>query len=65
MSALSGAFKSKSVWFGLAVAVLSWAQATIAGSGLSPEQTGLVGTVIGGLIIVLRSLTNTSLSDKA
>ena len=65
MDTLMGAFKSKTVWFGLIVAILSWVQSVLANSGLSPDQVGVVGTVIGALIVWLRSVTTTSLSDKA
>jgi len=65
MNSLSGAFKSKTVWFGLIVAILSWAQSVLNNSGLSPDQVGVAGTIIGALIVWLRSVTTTSLSDKA
>lgn len=64
MATLAGAFKSKTVWLGLAVAVLSWVQTTLTTS-LSPEDVGIAGTIVGGLIVWLRSLTTTSLADKA
>lgn len=64
MGSLAGAFKSKTVWFGLLVAVLSWAQGAIAGSGLTPDQVGIAGTVLGAAVVWLRSLTTTSLAAK-
>lgn len=58
------AFKSKTVWFGFLVAVLSWVQTVIDGAGLSPDQVGVVGTVIGAVIVWLRSVTSVPLSEK-
>lgn len=58
------AFKSKTVWFGFLVAVLSWVQTVINGAGLTPDQVGIVGTVIGAVIVWLRSVTTAPLSDK-
>lgn len=60
-----GSLKSKTVWLGLLVTILSWVQATVSGAALPPEIVSVVGTVIGALIIWLRSLTTTSLADKA
>jgi len=64
MDALLGAFKSKTVWFGLAVVVLSWVQSVITNSGLSVDQIGPIGTIIGAAIIWLRSVTSVPLSQK-
>jgi hypothetical protein len=58
------AFKSKTVWLGLGVTILSWAQGVISDSGLTADQVSLAGTIIGAAIVTLRSLTTTSLSDK-
>lgn len=58
------AFKSKTVWFGLVLAVLSWVQGTLNGSGLTPDQIGIVGTVVGGIVVWLRSVTSVPLSQK-
>jgi hypothetical protein len=64
MDKLMGAFKSKTVWFGLAVAVLSWAQSVLGSSGLSPEQVGPIGTIIGAAIVWLRAVTSVPLEHK-
>lgn len=60
MDILKGAVKSKTVWFGLAVAVLSWVQSIGGDIGLSPEA----GTIIGAIIIGLRAITNQPLAQK-
>jgi len=65
METLKGAFKSKTVWFGMTVAALSWLQQFVGTlEGLSPEQVSLIGTGIGSIIIWLRLITNVSLSQK-
>ena len=61
---LLNAFKSKTVWLGLAVTVLSWVQQVVSGAALPAELVSVVGTVIGGLIIWLRALTTKPLADK-
>lgn len=63
-STIAGAFKSKTVWLGFLVAVLSWVQATLFQSGISPDQLGYVGTLLGAIIVFLRSRTSVPLSDK-
>jgi len=64
MDKVLGAFKSKTVWFGLGLAVLSWAQNALGSSGLTPDQIGVAGTVIGAAIIWLRSVTSVPLEHK-
>jgi len=64
MNSILQAFKSKTVWFGLLLAVLSWVQGTLNGSGLSPDQIGVVGTVIGAAVVWLRSVTSVPLNQK-
>ena len=61
---LLGAFKSKTVWLGLAVTVLSWVQQVVSGAAIPAEVVSVVGTVIGGLIVWLRALTTKALADK-
>jgi hypothetical protein len=56
--------KSKTVLFGLLLAVASWAQAALVSAPLSPELQGFVGTAIGVVVIWLRSVTNKPLSEK-
>jgi hypothetical protein len=57
-------FKSRTVWFGLLVVVLSWFQQAVGESGLSSEQVTVVGSILGALIIALRSVTTVSLEEK-
>jgi hypothetical protein len=64
MDKLLQALKSKTVWFGLLTALLAWVQSTVNGAGLSPDQLGLVGTVMGLVTIWLRTKTTQPLSEK-
>lgn len=65
METLKGALKSKTVWFGMTVAALSWLQQFVGTlEGLSPEQVSLIGTGIGSIVIWLRLVTNVSLTEK-
>jgi hypothetical protein len=57
-------FKSKTVWFGLLVVILSWAQQAINQVGLSPDQISLVGSILGAIIVWLRTMTTNSINDK-
>ena len=56
--------KSKTVLFGLLLAVVSWAQTLVVDIPLSPEIQGYVGTVIAAIIIWLRTQTTKPLSEK-
>jgi len=64
MDKILSAFKSKTVWFGLIVAVLTWVQSVLNSSGLTPEQLAVAGPVVGAVIVWLRSVTTVPLSDK-
>lgn len=64
MDALLGAFKSKTVWLGLAVAVLSWVQNVVSGADLPADVVSFVGTLVGGLIVWLRAITTKPLAEK-
>jgi hypothetical protein len=65
METLKGALKSKTVWFGMTVAALSWLQQFVGTlEGLTPEQVSLIGTGIGSIVIWLRLVTNVSLTQK-
>lgn len=62
MQSLLGAFKSKTVWTGVALAVAGqlfpvvdlWVAA----------NPGTAATVVGGLMVILRSVTTSSLANK-
>lgn len=62
---IKGAFKSKTVWFALALAVLTWVQTTIQSSGLDSGDLAVVGYVISAVIVWLRSVTKVSLETKS
>jgi hypothetical protein len=62
MDALKGAVKSKTVWLGVLVAALSALQASL--GGLSAEQLGMAGPILGAVIVWLRTLTDKPLSGK-
>lgn len=64
MDKLKGAFKSKTVWFALLLAVASWFQDSLVSGGVQPEDLGVVGTVVSLIVIALRSVTNKPLQDK-
>lgn len=62
---LKGALKSRTVWFGMAVAALSWLQQALPGmDGLSPVGVTIVGTLISAGIVVLRAVTVEPLENK-
>lgn len=62
MDALKGALKSKTVWLGVLVAGLSALQASL--GGLSADQLGMVGPILGAVIVWLRAITDKPLSSK-
>jgi hypothetical protein len=62
MEALKGALKSKTIWLGVVVAALSALQASL--GGLSAEQLGMAGPILGAVIVWLRTLTDKPLSGK-
>lgn len=62
--AVAKSLKSKTVWFGLAIGVLSVLQSSLSQVGLTPEQLSVVGPIVGTLIIALRAVTTQPLSDK-
>jgi hypothetical protein len=65
METLKGALKSKTVWFGMAIAALSWLQQFVGTlEGLTPEQVTIIGSGIGTVVIWLRLITNASLTQK-
>ena len=62
--AFKKAYKSKTVWLGVAIALLSVVNAFIVQIDLSPAAQASVGGLISSLIIVLRFMTTLPLSDK-
>ena len=64
MNYLKQAFQSKTVWFGLLVAIASWVQTIVVAAPLPPEVVGIVGSVIGAVVVWLRTQTNVPLSAK-
>lgn len=61
---LAGAVKSKTVWLGVVVAALSALQAGLGDAGVTAEQLGVVGPLLGALIVLLRAITDKPLSSK-
>ena len=61
---LAGAVKSKTVWLGVVVAALSALQAGLGDAGVTPEQLGVVGPLLGVLIVLLRAITDKPLAAK-
>lgn len=62
---LKGALKSRTVWFGMAVAALSWLQQALPGmEGLSPVGVTIVGTLVSAGIVALRAVTVEPLENK-
>jgi len=57
-------FKSKTVIFGLLLAVASWAQSVILAAPLPADVLAIVGTLTGAAIIWLRSVTTKPVSEK-
>lgn len=57
-------FKSKTMWFAIALAVLSVLQGFIVQLPLSTAAQAGIGCVVAALIAVLRILTTQPLSDK-
>jgi hypothetical protein len=62
MNSLFGAFKSKTVWAGVATAVAGQLFPVVDGWVASNPSTA--SALVGALMVVLRALTTTSLADK-
>jgi hypothetical protein len=58
------AFKSKTIWFAIALAVLSVWQGLLGSLSLSPVAQGVVGSIIAICVTVLRVITTMPLEDK-
>jgi uncharacterized MnhB-related membrane protein len=61
---VSHIIKSKTLWFAVAIAVLSVLQGFIFQLPLSPLWQAIVGCVIAVLVAVLRFVTTQPLSEK-
>jgi len=64
MQALLNIFKSKTVWFGLLLAIVTWFQGVVNNSGLSAGELSIIGPVVGLVVVWLRSVTSVPLSQK-
>lgn len=58
------AFKSKTIWFAIIVAILSVLQGFIFVLPFEPHWQALVGIVIAIIIVILRFVTHGSIDDK-
>ncbi len=63
---IRGATRSKTAWFGLALAVLGVVQAhlDVFGQFLSPAAQGLLTVGVGVAVVVLRWVTTDGLDEK-
>lgn len=64
MNYLKSALQSKTVWFGLLLAIVSWVHGLVIAAPLPPEVIGVVGSIIGGVIVWLRTQTSVPLAEK-
>jgi hypothetical protein len=64
MNYLKQALQSKTIWFGLLLSIASWVQTVVVAAPLPPEVVGIVGSVIGAIVVWLRTQTNVPLSQK-
>lgn len=62
MNSLLGALKSKTVWAGVATAVAGQLFPVV--NVWVATNPGTASTVVGALMVVLRTITNKSLADK-
>jgi len=61
---IANALKSKTVWFAVAVAVLSVLQGFVFQLPIPPWGQAVVGSVIAAAVVVLRVLTTQPLDQK-
>ena len=64
LARLKRAYKSKTVWFGIAVGVLSVLQEFIFNLPVSPTMQALIGCVMAIIIVLLRFVTVVPLDAK-
>jgi len=58
------ALKSRTVWFAIALAVLSVLQGFVLQLPIPPWGHAIVGSIIAAAIVVLRAVTTQPLNDK-
>lgn len=58
------AFKSKTIWFAVIVAILSVLQGFIFELPFEPKYQAMVGVTLAIIVTLLRFITNSSLDDK-
>jgi hypothetical protein len=61
---ITQALKSRTVWFAIALAVLSVLQGFVLQLPIPPWGHAIVGSVIAAAIVVLRAITTHPLSEK-
>jgi hypothetical protein len=61
---IAQALKSRTVWFAIALAVLSVMQGFVLQLPIPPWGHAIVGSVIAAAIVVLRAITTQPLSGK-
>ena len=61
---LAQALKSRTVWFAIALAVLSVLQGFVLQLPIPPWGHAIVGSVVAAAIVVLRAITTQPLAEK-
>lgn len=64
LAQIKSALRSRTVWLGIIVAVLSVLQGFIFKLPISPAEQALVGSAIAVAIVVLRAITTQPLNQK-
>ena len=64
MEIIKSAFRSKTIWFSIALAVLSVLQGYLHLFNLAPQDQALLGVVIAIIVAVLRVVTTMPLEQK-
>ena len=64
LAQIQTALRSRTVWLGIIVAVLSVLQGFIFKLPISPAEQALVGSAIAVAIVVLRAITTQPLNQK-
>ena len=61
---IAAVFRSKTIWFAIALAVMSVLQGFVMHLPISPAGQALVGSVVAAIIVVLRFVTTMPLDQK-